>query len=134
MGIIVFYNSWCNINTTVQNRLGIDQSQLDEILILSDRKLQVPSVENANMVIEARAANIAPSAAAGISKTAENFLGVISTGVKNISPKAHSLLVKTDYHIATESSKYLEQVNNKQATKDIKSGTLLTWELVGESL
>jgi len=111
------------INTTVQNRLGIDQEQLDEILILSDRKLQVPSVENANMVVEARAANIAPSAAAGMSKTAENFLGVISTGVKNISPKAHSLLVKTDYNIATDSSKYLEQVKPLTQVLDKMSKT-----------
>ena len=98
------------IKTVVQNRMGLDDAGIDDILIKSDRKIRIPSRQQADAVIAAKAKNIAPSSATGGWKMGEDFLGVVATGVKNISPKAHSLLVKTEYDIAQDTQKYAQQI------------------------
>lgn len=98
------------IQQEVRNRMGLDQDQLDAILIKSDASMNIPSQENAQAILAVKAKNIAPSAATKGWKFAEDFMGVISTNIKAINPKAHALLAKTEYKIASETDKYLKQV------------------------
>lgn len=115
------------IQQAVRNRMGLDQDQLDAILIKSDAKMRIPTQENAKAIIAIKAKSLAPSAATGGWKFAEDFMGVISTNIKAISPKAHALLGKTEYKIASETDKYIKQVKpltdifDKMKGEDLKS-------------
>lgn len=111
-----------SIKTIVMDRMGLESDQLDSILIKSDAKMRVPSQETAQAILAAKAKNISPSAATAGWKFGEDFLGVIDTTVKNISPKAHALLARTEFNIAKETDDYIKQVKPLTEIFDKMSG------------
>jgi hypothetical protein len=115
-----------SVKQIVMNRMGLDEDALDDILIKSDAKVRVPSVEEAQAVIAAKVKSIAPSAATSGWKFGEDILGVISTNIKNISPKIHDELAKTEFAIAKETEEYIKiaqpltEIFDKMKGQDLK--------------
>ena len=96
------------IKIQIQNKMGLSQDEIDSILIKADGKFKIPSIEEAQAVIAAKIKNISPVAATSGWKFGEDFLGVIDTAVKAISPKVHGKLAKTEYEIAQQTHDYTE--------------------------
>jgi len=98
------------IQNTVINRMGIDKESLDDILIKSDIKLKVPSVEAAKGILETKAAGIDPVTARASSKFVDNLLGTLSTRVKNISEEAFGRLRRLEYDVHAKTKKRMDEV------------------------
>lgn len=97
-----------SVKQIVMNRMGLDEDKLEEILIKSDSKMKVPSVEEAQAVMAAKVKSLSPAAATKGWKFGEDILGVISTNIKNLSPKIHDELAKTEFAIAKETEEYIK--------------------------
>ena len=98
------------IQNTVINRMGIDKESFDDILIKSDIKLKVPSVEAAKGILETKAAGIDPVTARAGSKFVDNLLGTLSTRVKNISEEAFGRLRRLEYDVHAKTKKRMDEV------------------------
>ena len=98
------------IQNTVINRMGINKESLDDILIKSDIKLKVPSVEAAKGILETKAAGIDPVTARAGSKFVDNLLGTLSTRVKNISEEAFGRLRRLEYDVHAKTKKRMDEV------------------------
>jgi len=99
-----------SINQAILNRMGIDEAGLDDILIKSDSQLRIPSRENAQAVMAAKAKSVSPAAATSGWKFGEDVFGVIGTAIKSLSPKIHAELGKTEFSIAKETQDYINIV------------------------
>lgn len=115
-----------SVKQIVMNRMGLDEDVLDDILIKSDSKMVIPPVEEAQAIMAAKAKSIAPAAATKGWKFGEDILGVISTNIKNISPKIHDELAKTEFAIAKETEDYIKlaqpltKIFDKMKGEDLK--------------
>lgn len=98
------------IQNTVINRLGIDKQALDDIMIKSDVKLKIPSVEAAKGILEIKSAALDPVAARASSSFVDNLFGTLSTRVKNISEEAFSRLRRLEYNVHVNTKKRMDEV------------------------
>lgn len=86
-------------------RTAMTSDQFDDILIKSDRKLRVNSQQTAQDILAIRAMQEGQTPGA-VSKGFEKILGVMSTNIKRISPKAHAGLLKHDFNVGQETHAY----------------------------
>lgn len=98
------------IQQTVINRMGIDKEGLDDILIKSDIKLKIPSVESAKAILETKSAALDPVAARSGSKFLDNLLGTLSTRVKNVSEEAFSRLRRLEYNVHAKTKQRMDEI------------------------
>lgn len=128
-----------DLKIQVKNKTGFTDEQIDDILIKSDSKLRDPSVASARDIISQRSALANPMASSGLSRSAEDLLGVVSTNIERISKNAHAALIKHDYQVAQETTNYTNKVKpfydlvNKASRSDKKvlNGMMLDGDYAG---
>ena len=84
---------------------GLTSEKLDDILIKSDRKLRVRSQQTAQDILSVRAMQEGQTPGA-VSRGFEKILGILSTNIERISPRAHSALLKHDFNVGQETHAY----------------------------
>lgn len=103
--------SYQEIQSSVMNKMGITKEALDDILIKSDIKLKVPSVEAAKGMLEMKSAALDPVAAKSSSSFVDNLLGTLSTRVKGISEEAFSRLRRLEYNVHLKTKQRMDEVS-----------------------
>ncbi len=84
---------------------ALTPEKLDDILIKSDRKLRVHSQQTAQDILAVRAMQEGQTPMA-TSRGFEKILGILSTNIERISPKAHAALLKHDFNVGQETHAY----------------------------
>jgi len=89
----------------VMAHTGFTSEQIDDVLIKSDRKLRVSSQKSAQEILAVRSMQEGQTPGA-VSKGFEKILGILSTNIERISPKAHAALLKLDFNVGQETHAY----------------------------